>query len=346
MKKIIAILLAMVLMLTMFTACAKTNEPAPEVDEPVVENETPAEEPEKEIEYTEIKLAAMKGPTGMGMVEMLDRADKGETGNTYTYNIVGTADEIAPLLIKGELDAAAVPCNLASTLYNKTEGEVIVAAVNTLGVLYVVENGESVSSIEDLRGKTIYSTGQGTTPEYIFRSILSQNGIDPDTDVTIEYKSESTEIAALLGATDESVIAVLPQPYVTAVQTQNENVRIALDLTEEWEKVNDGSVVTGTLVVRKSFAEEHPDAFGAMLEDYKQSVEFVNSDVEAAAALIEQYDIAKAAVAKKALPYCNITFMTGEEMKEAVSAYLQVLFDQNPAAVGGNMPDDAFYYGA
>ncbi len=344
MKKLTALLLSLLLVISIFTGCQSANPPADENTGDGAQQE--GEVTPDEGSYTTIKVAALSGPTAMGMSYMLTESDAGNTKNTYDYTIYGTADEVAPLLIQGEIDCAAVPSNLASVLYNKTEGEVVVAAVNTLGVLYVVENGESVNSIQDLAGKTVYSTGQGTTPEYIFRNILSENGIDPDNDLTIEYKSESTEIAALLGSTDENIIAVLPQPYVTSVQMQNSNVRIALDLTEEWEKVSDGTVVTGTLVVRKSFAEENPEAFAAMLEEYAASVEYVNANPAEAAVLIENLGIAKAAVIEAALPYCNITFMTGEEMKAAVSAYLEVLYGQDPSSVGGALPDDAFYFGA
>ena len=299
-------------------------------------------------ERTTFRIASLKGPTTMGLVELMDSADKGEARHDYQVTMYGTADEIAPQLIKGDIDVALVPCNLASVLYNKTEGAVQVAAINTLGVLYVVTNGDGISSVADLKGKTIYSTGKGTTPEYVLNYVLSQNGLTVGTDVTVEYLSEATEVAAAMESAGEGAVAMLPQPYVTTLQMQNENVKVALDMTEEWNKVSPYSaLVTGVAVVRKEFAEANPAAFEEFLEDYASSVDFVNSNVEAAAELVAGYEIVpKAPVAQKALPECNITFITGSEMKEKVSGYLQVLYDQAPDSVGGTMPDDAFYYGA
>ena len=244
------------------------------------------------------------------------------------------------------MDIAAIPANLAAALYQKTEGGIQALAVNTLGVLYVVEQGDTVHSVQDLKGKTLLSTGKGTTPEYVLRHILEKNGIDPDKDLQIEYCSEATEVTARMAEASDA-IAVLPQPYVTAASLQNEALRVALDLTEEWGKVEDTQLITGVTVVRKAFAEQNPDAVAAFLSDYAQSVQLAASDVQGTAALCEQYGVvAKAAIAQKALPACNIVCITGAEMKAAVSNYLQVLYEADPAAVGGNLPDDAFYYEA
>ena len=248
--------------------------------------------------------------------------------------------------MKGELDMAAIPANLAATLYQKTNGGIQAVAVNTLGVLYVVEQGDTVQSMADLKGRTILSTGKGTTPEYVLRYLLNANGIDPDKDVTIEYYSEATEVTAQM-ATTKDAIAVLPQPYVTAAGLQDETLRVALNLTEEWNKVADTQLITGVTVVRKEYAEEHPDVVAAFLTDYAKSVEAANTDLDGTAALCEEQGVvAKAAIAKKALPNCNIVCLTGDELKADASAYLQVLFDADPAAVGGALPGDDFYWTA
>ena len=248
--------------------------------------------------------------------------------------------------MKGELDMAAIPANLAATLYQKTNGGIQAMAVNTLGVLYVVEQGDTVQSMADLKGRTILSTGKGTTPEYVLRYLLNANGIDPDKDVTIEYYSEATEVTAQM-ATTEDAIAVLPQPYVTAAGLQDETLRVALNLTEEWNKVADTQLITGVTVVRKEYAEEHPDVVAAFLTDYAKSVEAANTDLDGTAALCEEQGVvAKTAIAKKALPNCNIVCLTGDELKADASAYLQVLFDADPAAVGGALPGDDFYWTA
>ena len=292
-----------------------------------------------------IEIGSLKGPTTMGMVKLMNDSEQGLTKNIYHVSMYGTADEIVTGIVSGKLDAAAVPCNLSSVLYNKTNEQVQVAAINTLGVLYIVESGNSIQSVADLKGKTIYSTGKGTTPEFALNYVLTQNGLEPGKDVSIEYKSESTELAVLLGQSDD-MIALLPQPYVTAVQMKNEKVRIALDLSKEWEKVStDSAMVTGCVVVRKDFIEQSMETFGQYLADYEASTQYVNTNVESAAELIAKYEIVAAApIAVKALPFCNITFIAGDEMEKKLGGYLQVLFNANPQSIGGKLPDEAFYY--
>ena len=291
-----------------------------------------------------VRIAGLKGPTTMGLVNLLPMQEDGSANLSYDLQLYGAADEIVPLLTKGELDMAAIPANLAATLYQKTEGAIQVMAVNTLGVLYVVEKGDTVQSVADLKGRTILSTGKGTTPEYVLRYILAQNGIDPDNDVTIEFYSEATEVTAQMAVAGDA-IAVLPQPYVTSASMQDDTLRVALDLTAEWEKVCDTQLITGVTVVRTAYAEEHPDVVAAFLEDYAASVDAANNDLDGTAALCEEQGVvAKAAIAKAALPECNIVCITGEDMKADVAGYAQVLYDADPASVGGTMPDDGFYY--
>ncbi len=357
MKKILALMLCMVMAITCLSACGAEPAPgadvkAPEVTDPVPENNDDnaddADAPDTTdedvaVEYVGINIASMKGPTTMGMVKLMDNSEAGASEGSYNVTIYGTADEIVPLIVSGEADIANVPCNLASVLYKKTEGKIAVININTLGVLYVVETGETISSVEDLKGKTIYSTGKGTTPEYVLNHILKQNGIDPEKDVTVEFKSEATEVAAMLEGA-ENAVAVLPQPYVTVAMTKNDKIRIALDLTEEWEKTEGSSLVTGVTVVQKEFLEAHPETVEKFLEEYAASVEYVNSDNDGAAALVGKYDIVAEGVAKKALPYCNIVSVTGEDMKLSIEKYLEVLFNSDPKSVGGQLPDEAFYY--
>lgn len=288
-----------------------------------------------------LRVAGLKGPTTMGLVNLMES----EEGANYTFSMYGAADEIVPLLVKGELDAAAVPANLAATLYQKTQGQVEVACVNTLGVLYIVENGDTVQSVADLKGQTIVTTGKGTTPEYVLRYVLSQNGLDPDADVNIVYCSEATEALSQVQA-GQATIAMLPQPFVTSALSQVEGLRVALDMNEEWQKVAGSQLVTGVLVVRKDAVEADPEAFEEFLNGYAASVEAANIDLEGTAALCESYGIvAKAALAQKALPECNIVFERGEQMKTDLVNYFQVLYDADPSSVGGAMPADDFYYG-
>ena len=289
--------------------------------------------PETSAETTALRVAGLKGPTTMGLVNMLTADD---AADLVDFNMYGAADEVVPLLVKGDIDAA--------TLYQKTNGAVEVACVNTLGVLYIVENGETVNSVADLKGQTLVTTGKGTTPEYVLRYVLSENGIDPDNDVTIEYCSEATEALSKVQA-GEATIAMLPQPFATSALSQVEGLRVALDMNEEWQKVAGSKLVTGVLVVRKDAVEADADRFVAFMDAYQASVDAANTDLEGTAALCEEYGIvAKAALAQKALPQCNIVFETGDQMKNDLTTYYQVLFDADPTSVGGSMPADDFYY--
>ena len=298
-----------------------------------------------------VTVLALKGPTAMGMVSLMNQADQGEiTDENYNFQIVASPDEVTLAIAQGTADIAAVPANLASVLYQKTDGGVQALTINTLGVLYLVENGNQIQNISDLKGKTIYASGKGATPEYALNYILKGNGLTPGEDVQIEWKSEHTECVAAL-AEHEDAIALLPQPFVTTAQSKNDSLRVALDLTEEWDNLQKGnagnsSLVTGVTVVRTEFAQEHPDIVEDFMERYQESVTFVNDHTEEAAKLIGDYDIVPEEIAKKALPECNIVYIDGAEMKEKLSGYLEVLEQENPQAVGGALLADEFYYDA
>ena len=334
-KNILALCLTLALVFALAACEQKTDEPDEQQTEQQTENDTPAH----------YSIAALKGPTAMGLVKLMQDSESGETsGNDYTFTLAGSADEVTPALIKGELDMACVPANLAAVLYNKTEGEIEVLAVNTLGVLYIVENGESVQSMADLKGKTVVAAGKGSTPEYALRYLLAENGIDPDSDVTIDWKSEHSECVAAL-ASGQATIALLPQPFVTVAQGKIEGLRMALDLNAEWDALGNGSsLITGVIVARRAVVEENPAAVNEFLKDYAASVDWVNASTAEAAALIGEYGIVDAAVAEKALPYCNIVCLTGADLLEALPGYLEVLYNADPAAVGGEMPDNSFYF--
>lgn len=342
-------MLVCLLSLSVLVGCSKTEQDNSTTTDTEAETGTQQEltteaEGEEPVEKADVTIAALTGPTAMGMAKVMTDAAEGTTANNYNFTIAGTADEITADLIKGNIDIAAVPCNLASVLYNKTEGKIRVAAINTLGVLYILENGDSIQSVEDLKGKTIYSMGKGTTPEYTLNFMLSSYGLDPEKDVTIEYKSEAAEVVSVL-AQEEGAIGMLPQPQVTVAMTQNDKLRVALDVTEQWEAAvtNGSTVTTGVVVVNAQFAEENPEVLQAFLEEYRSSVTFVNENAKEAAAMLEALDIFKAAIAEKAIPMCNISFITGEEMKTKITGYLEVLYDQNPQTVGGKLPGDDFY---
>lgn len=316
MKKLFALMMALVLALSA-AACAVAEEP--------------------------VKVYALKGPTGIGMVQMMDQND-----GSYAFTLAGAPDEVVAAVASGSADIAAVPTNLAATLYNKTQGGVQMMALNTLGVLSILEKGESIQSVADLAGKTIYATGQGSTPEYVLNYILATNGLTDS--VTVEYKAEHAELATLAAA-GEADIVMLPEPNVTSVLMQNSDFRIALDVTELYNEaaamngVEGATMSMGCVIVRKAFAEEQPDKVAAFMDGYAKSVAFVNDDVAGAAAMVEAQGILpKAAVAQKAIPNCHIVFISGEEMKTQIKPFFDVLYSTNPKSVGGTLPGDDFYY--
>lgn len=307
-----------------------------------------AEETSQNTEGTVVRVASLKGPTSLGLLFLMDKANKGETANTYDFRMATGADEILPLMVKGDLDIALIPANVASILYHKTQGGVEVIDINTLGVLYMVSGEDGLADFTDLKGKTIYLTGKGTTPDYVLQYLLNANGMSVD-DVTLEYKSEATEVASVL-AEDPTAIGLLPQPFVTAACMQNDALKVIFDLNEEWNKVqgaSGSSMVTGVTVVRKEFLEENEEAVKDFMEEHKASAEAINADPATGAALaVEAQIVAKEPIAQKAIPDCNITYMDKTEMKQALSGYLDVLFHQDSQSIGGGLPESDFYYDA
>lgn len=297
-------------------------------------------------ENSAIRVGAMRGPTTIGLLQLMEEAEAGKTENQYSFTMAVGADELTALLAKGELDMALLPANVAAVLYNKTQGGINVIDINTLGVLYLVSGKESIKSFADLKEQTIYLTGKGTTPDFVLEYLLAENGIGAE-EVTLEYRSEATEIAVLLAENPEAV-GLLPQPFATVACAQNDKLSVKLSLTEEWADVQGeqgSSLVTGVTVVRNEFLQENPQAVARFLEEHAKSTAFVTENPDEAAALcVKAKIIAKEQDAQKAIPFCNITCITGEEMKQALSGYLAVLYGKNPDAVGGSLPGDDFYY--
>lgn len=283
-----------------------------------------------------LNVAALKGPTGMGLAYVMADETKKDTIELYD-----APDAVTAKFISGEIDVAAVPVNLASVLYTKTEGDTVALAMNTLGVLYIVENGETVSSMADLAGKTLYATGQGSTPEYILNYLLEKNGL---TDVTVEYVAEHAALAQMV-ASGEANLAMLPEPQVSAALAKGEHARVALNLTEEWNKVSDTKLVQGVYVARKANYEANKAAIDAFMDKVAASVEQVNTAEDAAAVVAAQGIVPSEGIAKNAIPRANIVCVRGDEMKTAVSAMLEVLFEANPKSVGGAVPGADFYAG-
>ncbi len=338
MKRILALILALVTVLA-FASCGRTGD---------IEKDTgsvPSNPTEGTETKAEINAAVMAGPTGMGAVKVMDDASNGKTSYDCKFTVASSPDEVTASIINGEFQIACIPTNLAAVLYNKTNGGIKCAAVNTLGVLYMLTNGEEIASVSDLKGKTVYATNAGSTPEFILDYILTENGLDPDKDVDIQFSDADTVSSGLASGTIK--IGMLPEPKVTATSVAGKGaVKTALDMTAEWEKISaDTTVMQGCVIVNTEFAKNNKAAVDSFLADYKSSCEYALNDIEGASALCEKYNvIPKAAVAQKAYPRCNITYIDGEEMNGKLTAFLKVLYDADPKSVGGKMPDENFYY--
>ncbi len=339
-KKIAAVLISGVMLFSV-SGCAN-----------LLNNAEPSQTEEAaETNQTTINIATLKGPTGIGMVKLMEDNANGTTANKYAIDIEADPSAIGPMLTSGEVDIAALPLNLAANLYNKTSGKVQLLAINTLGVLYVLEQGNSIISVADLKGKTIYATGQASTPEYILNYVLSSNGIDPQKDVTIEYLSDHSELATRAAA-GNTAICMLPEPFVTTVLSKNPQMRIALNMTTEWVTACDkiglnSTLAMGCIVVRKDFANKNAYAVNTFLREYNSSVDFVHNNVNDAAALtVKQSIIGNIETAQKAIPNCNIVFIAGSDMRIIAKQNLNVLFSANPSSIGGVEPDDDFYFGS
>lgn len=334
MKKIVKVLLLMFLIVAV-TGCSEETQTqtqtATESQEASEKTEKPSEQP--------IRVAALKGPTAMGMAKLI-RDHKEDPA--YAFTLAAAPDEVIAGISKGEVDIACIPANAASVLFNKTGGKIQVACVNTLGVIYIVQNSEQIKAMEDLAGKTLYSTGKGQSQEHVLNYVLKEKEIE---DVTVEYYGEHTELATLL-AQEENVIALLPEPFITAAKLKNNKIQTVVSMTDEWNEITEGKsqLITGVAVVSTDFLENNAQAFEAFLQEYKNSVAFVNENNEEAAKIIGDLGIIDEKIALEALPKCNIVYLEGEPMKESLNAYLEVLFEGNPESIGGKMPTEQFYY--
>lgn len=339
MKKILSLIMAVVLVAAMFVSCASNNDTA------VVSSKTESVAP---TSY-DVNIAALAGPTGMGMAFMLNSDD---TINNYNYTIAASPDEVTSKLLTGTYDIAALPTNVAATLYNGSQGKIKLLALNTLGVLYILEKGDSIKNIKDLKGKTVYVSGQGSTPEYVLRYLLEENGLNPNKDVKLDFTYTAHADLVAYAASGKADVVVLPEPTVTALLAQNSDMRVAIDLNEAWADVvadddddEDSIISMGCVAVRTEFAQKNPEAVKNFLKDYEASVNKVNSDYAAASEKIAELGIvAKSAVALKALPRCNIVFVSGRKMESQIEDFYELLFEANPKSIGGKLPDDEFYY--
>ncbi len=321
MKKLLAILLTLTLAVGLLSGCKDNNDNG-----------------------VQTRVLALKGPTGIGMAKMMD--DAKEDNSKYTFTVAAQPTEATAAIVGDKVDIAAVPTNLASTLYNKTQKGIKMIAINTLGSLYILENGNEINSFEDLRGKTIYATGQGANPEYVLNYLLEKNGLKVGEDVKIEFKAEHAELAALM-ASGKCVLGMLPEPNVSSAMAQNKDLRIALNLNDEWNKVadEDSKLTMGCVIVSEKFLDEHPKLVNQFLKDLEASINYANDNPKEAGTLCETFGIVpKAALATKAIPNCNLTFISGKNMKKAINGYLNLLFEANASSVGGQLPDEEFYF--
>lgn len=340
MKKFIRITVASLLALATLFAAGCSNTAEDKTSSTGASSEVSSAE-----EKTKVRIATLSGPTGIGMAHLFELDEKGESANDYEISIFGDPTEIVGKVANGDVDIACVPTNLAANLYKKTSGKTQLAAINTLGVLHILDSTGEINSVEDLRNKTIYATGEGSTPEYALNYVLEQNGLKVGEDVTVVYKSEHSELATLC-ISGSVEIALLPEPFVTNVMSKTDAFEKALNISTEWEAVSDGTVMAmGGIIVTKEFAEKNPEALDKFMTEYEASVQLTNAEPATVAALVEKHGILpSAAVAEKAIPNCNIVFITGEEMKNAAKAFYEVLYAADPTSIGGAIPVDDIYY--
>lgn len=333
MKKLFAILLTLALILSL-AGCGNNDTTSSQAQ---VSSET----------YTavDMSVACMTGPTGIGMAKLMADSDANTTANNYTFTVASAATDITGKFLNGEINIASVPTNVAATLYNKTEGKVRMLAVNTYGVLSILEKGDTIKSVADLKGKTIYSTGQGQNPEYILKYILTENGINPETDVTINFVSSEDLVAKLISG--EAEVALAPEPAATTVMVKNQELNRVLSINDEWANVSDSKLMMGCIIALDSYVTENGKAVEKFLEEYQNSVKFATENIDETATHCATYKItASDVIAKKAIPTCNLCYVTGSDMKDNVNAYYNVLFNANPTSVGGKLPADDLYYKA
>ncbi len=331
MKKLLLILLSVFALLA-FAACSR---------EPVNDNGANQDEQNVQEEAITPSVMTLKGPTGVAMAKMID---DNETTGKYDFSLVGSPDEIVSAISSGEADIAAMPTNLAAKLYAKNEGDLQMISVIADGSLYILENGETINSLADLQGKTIYATGQGSNPQYILEYLLNSAGLTPGEDVEIIYRSEHAELATLMASGDVD-IAMLPEPNVSVVLTKNDQIRVALDLNEEWNNATGGNLTMSCVAATKTFIAEHPQAVADFLADLQQSITFALDDVSSTAALCAKHGIIEnEAVGEISIPKMGLTYVDDADIEPAVSGYLTMLFEADPSSVGGAMPAEDFYY--
>ncbi len=343
-RSIVALLLAVCLVAAVLCGCTVPEEQKGDTAQTTTTTKAPA---------VMVKAAVLKGPTAIGMLHLMDKAQKKTARGNYKFDVYAAPDQVTAALIKGELDVAALPTNAGSTLYNKTQGKIQIAAVNTLGVLYLLENTaasdapavEATTKLDYLKGQTVSISGKGATPQYVLDYLMNKNGLKAE-DVTLDWQTEHAGVMANLVA-GKVRYAVLPQPFATNAQTKSANVKVVTDLNKAWKEVSgEDELVMGCLLVRKEFAEQNPEAVQTLLEEYAQSAAFAINQVEETAGLCGSFGIMDAEVAKKAIPHCGVTYIAGAEMKRMVSGYLDVLLQSDPTSVGGALPKEDFYYGA
>ena len=356
MKKPLTLSIITMLMISLLAGCAPTAAVAPAAPSspdasspasPPAPAPAAPEAPDEEPVPGNIRIGGLRGPGGMGMVKLLEDAEKGLTRNTYEYIYGASPEELTPKFLQGELDIISIPANIGAVIYHNTNGGAKVVAITARGIMYVLEKGgEMIQTVADLKGQEMYSTGKGSSVEFALRYIFEQNGLDPNNDVDVDWRIDPTEIIAAMVASDHS-IAMLPQPFVTVALSQVQGLRVALDMTEEWDALDtDSQFLTTIWIVRSDFADSNPGAMDIFIEEFEESTNYVNANPAEGAALIEKYGIIAAPVAERAIPYCNLSAISGTDMKRIMGSYLEVLHDQAPAAVGGTLPGDDFYYGA
>ena len=321
-KSLLIVSMILIMTLMAFTGCGTQAEEPAELSAPV-------------------NIACMNGPTGMGMVDLMGNEN-------YNIEVFQAPTDAVPKIISGEIDVACVPSNLAAVLYNKTEGQIVSVSPMVMGVLHILGNGVEVSDVADLKGQTIVSAGQGGTPEYALQEVLQNAGLEMGKDVKVEWLASHADVNAKL-LSDEGTIAMVPEPFVSAALAQGAGkVTDLFDMNTLWSEATGQDFPMGVLIARRDFVENRGSDLNILLNDLAASIEDVNSaSDEVAQKIVDAGFLGNADIAKAAIPNCNLTLYTGDELAkgaEIMKTFNETMFALTPPAVGGALPGEDLYY--
>jgi len=291
----------------------------------------------------QIKVVTPAGATAISIVKPMK--DTQEIGGTKVlYEVVPSTDLIVARLTAKEADFAIVPVNLAAQLYRKQMPYSLTSVV-TWGNLFIVSS-EELEGWDAMKGQDIYLMGKGLVPDIVFRTLLKENGLDPDKDVNLIYLSGATELAPNF-ISGKSRISMLPEPSLTTVKMKKSDTHVYLDLQEEWKKAfgTDAGYPQAGILVKNDLIKCNPGLVKQYLGILEEGMNWLNENPKDAGAYAEELNLdLPAAVVEKSIPGNNIQHKYISDVKDQLNDFYRVLFDFSPETVGGELPDNGLYY--